>query len=142
VHTIRSNALFGASLMPIAIFFAALGEATRWDILGNMAHKFAIADQGYSLQVPASGGSLTIPNGCSSLLLNPAGVLATLTITMPAAPVDGQIVRLATTQTVTALTLNANAGQTISGNVTTLSATAPASYIYVLSLTKWIKIGS
>jgi hypothetical protein len=43
---------------------------------------------------------------------------------------------------VTALTLNANAGQTISGNVTTLTATAPASYMYVLSLAKWLKIGS
>jgi hypothetical protein len=142
LHTIRSNVINGGTLLPIAVFFAGLGAATQWDQAGNMAHKFAIADQGYSLQVPASGFALTIPNGCSSLLLNPAGVLATGTITMPAAPVDGQIVRIATTQTVTALTLNANAGQTISGNVTTLSATAPASYMYVLSLAKWLKIGS
>jgi hypothetical protein len=57
-----------------------------------------------------------------------------------ATPVDGQIVRLATTQTVTALTLNANAGQTISGAVATLTAAAPATYMYNLSGTKWYHI--
>src|SRR5205823_1393392 len=91
------------------------------DALGNLAHLKAIADQSKSLQVPTTGFSITIGAGVSTLLLNPAGTLATGSITMPAVPVDGQIVRLATTQTVTALTLAANTGHTISGNVTTLT---------------------
>jgi hypothetical protein len=110
------------------------------DTVGNVAHKKAIADQGYSKQVPTTGFAITIPDNCSSLLLDPAGTLATGTITMPAVPVDGQIVRLSSSQTVTALTLNANAGQTIAGAVSTLTAAAPASYQYALSVTKWFPI--
>jgi hypothetical protein len=111
-----------------------------FDALGNFAHKKAIVDQSYSLQVPTTGFSITVGAGVSALLLNPAGTLATGTITMPAAPIDGQIVRLGTTQTITTLTLSPNAGQTISGAVTTLTASAPATYQYVVSITKWIRI--
>ncbi len=111
-----------------------------FDALGNFAHKAALADQSYSKQVPTTGFSITVGNGVGSLLLDPAGTLATGTITTPAAPVDGHILRLATTQTITALTLAANAGQTVSGAVSTLTAAAPATYQYVLSLTKWFHI--
>jgi hypothetical protein len=116
--------------------------AIECDILGNTAHRKAISDQGYSLQTPLTGFAIVIPDGCSQLALNPGGVLATGTITMPAAPIDGQYVNICTTQTVTALTLNANAGQTISGNVTTLTATTPAAYRYFASITRWMKVSS
>jgi hypothetical protein len=116
--------------------------AVECDILGNTAHRKAISDQGYSLQTPLTGFAIVIPDGCSQLALNPGGVLATGTITMPAAPIDGQYVNICTSQTVTALTLNANAGQTISGAVATLTAAAPAAYRYFASITRWMKVSS
>lgn len=127
--------------LPIRISPASI-IAFECDILGNVNYRKAIADQGYSLQTPITGFTITIPNGCSALVLNPAGVLATGTINMPTTPIDGQRVELLTTQTITALTLSPNAGQTISGAVATLTAAAPAAYKYVLSLTKWIKASS
>lgn len=136
---ITSSQLNAGTALPL-FFAVGGGDRMSIDILGNVAHKNAIADQSYSLQVPITGFAITVGNNISTLLLNPAGTLATGTITMPATPVDGQIVRLATTQTVTALTLNANAGQTISGNVATLTAAAPATYMYNLSGTKWYHI--
>ncbi|MGH7782241.1 MAG: hypothetical protein ACREO5_00125, partial [Candidatus Binatia bacterium] len=136
---VLSTAVNGGTTLPIRLIMSGV-TAFQVDINSNIFYTRAIADQGYSLQVPITGFSITIPDNSSSLILNPAGVLATGTIVMPANPIDGQRVELSTTQTVTALTLNANAGQTISGNVTTLTAAAPASYRYVLSLTKWIHV--
>jgi hypothetical protein len=134
-----SNIINAGTQLPIALSIAGVAKLTV-DVNGNTILANAQADKSYSLQVPTTGFTITIGNNISTLLLNPAGTLATGTITMPATPIDGQIVRLATTQTITALTVSPNAGQTISGNVTTLTAAAPATYMYNLSGTKWYHI--
>ena len=138
---LTSSAVNAGTVLPIRIS-PNLVPALECDILSNVNYKKAFADQGYSLQTPLTGFAIVIPDGCSTLALNPAGVLATGTITMPANPIDGQLVSLCTSQTVTALTLNANAGQTIAGAVATLTAAAPASYRYFLGITKWLKVSS
>ncbi|MEI9995687.1 MAG: DUF2793 domain-containing protein [Rhizomicrobium sp.] len=99
----------------------------------------AYVDLSYSYQTPATGFAITIANATGRLLLNPAGTLAAGAITMPAAPKDGQIVTLASTQTVTALTHSPNAGQSIAGALTTLAANTPASFLYVASVAKWLR---
>ena len=73
---------------------------------------------------PTTGFSLTVPNDANSIALTPAGTLATGTITMPAAPIHGQIVSIASTQIVTALTHSANTGQVLIGALTALVANA------------------
>jgi trimeric autotransporter adhesin len=97
----------------------------------------------YSRQVPTTGFSITIGNTVNSLILNPAGTLATGTITMPASPLDGQQVGIASSQIVTALTVQANAGQTIDGGLTaaTLAANGFAKWQYVLADTRWYRVG-
>lgn len=94
----------------------------------------------YSRQVPLTGFSLTIGPGVGYLVLDPAGTLATGTVTMPAAPADGQTAGVASSQTITALTVSANAGQTISNAVTTLAPGGVAAYVFVKSNTKWYRI--
>ena len=94
----------------------------------------------YSYQTPATGFSIQIPSGASSLILNPSGALASGTIIMPATPIDGQTISIASTQVITALTLSAPAGQTIYGAITTLAANGRASYQYVLSVASWFRI--
>lgn len=91
-------------------------------------------------QVPTTGFSITISAGKRSLTLDPAGTLATGTITMPAAPVDGQKVAVSTTQTITALTTSANAGQSIKNAPTTLAAGAGFQYQYRASNTTWYRL--
>src|SRR5581483_3725674 len=54
--------------------------------------------------VPLAGGTVAITNGKSSVIIDPAGTLATLTITMPTAPNDGQEVEIATSQALTSIT--------------------------------------
>jgi hypothetical protein len=115
-------------------------SSTLWvsiDTSGNLINSKGTSDQSYSLQVPTTGFSITIGAGVKTLILNPAGTLATGTIVMPASPIDGQEIRVTSSQTVTGLTVNANTGQTISNAPTTLVAGKGFSYIYNTSGTNW-----
>lgn len=93
----------------------------------------------YAYQVPTSGFSITIPNGVSALILSPAATLAAGIIKMPAVPLDGQIIKLSSTQTITTLTLQANTGQLIKSTITTLTANTPVGFIYNLALSTWFR---
>lgn len=65
---------------------------------------------------------MTADTNDRTLYMTPAGTLATLTVTLPANATSrlGQIARIATTQAVTAITING--ATTILGNVTSLNA--------------------
>ena len=56
---------------------------------------------------------------------------------MPAAPADGMVITVESTQIITALTLSPNTGQSIVGVPATLFANQPLSYVYRLSNTTW-----
>ena len=94
--------------------------------------------QSYDYQVMTTGFSYTFASGITNLIMNPAGTLATGTITMPALPVDGMTITFSSTQTITALTVNGNSGQTVVGAPTTLTAGAVVVLVYRLSATTWI----
>ena len=91
-------------------------------------------------QTPTTGFSYTIIANAQGVILNPAGTLATGTVTMPASPSDGMTVTISTTQTITTLTLSGNTGQTVSNAVTTLSIGTAVSYYYRLSNTTWYRV--
>lgn len=88
----------------------------------NVAMPGSFADQSSTTVIPGTGFSNTIPNFCSSYIIDPAGTLATGTIIMPASALTGLIVVIRTTQTLTSLTVSANTGQTIKNAPTTLAA--------------------
>lgn len=103
----------------------------------------------YSLQTPTTGFSITIGANVQYLVLNPAGTLATGTITMPASPVDGFVVTVSSSKVITALTVSPNTGQTLQNAPTTLQllVNTPGaisgysfSYIYSTSTTTWYRI--
>jgi hypothetical protein len=93
--------------------------------------------QQYDYQVLTTGFSYTFAAGTQTLIINPAGTLATGTVTMPAAPADGMVITVESTQIITALTLSGNTGQSIVGVPATLFANQPLSYVYRLSNTTW-----
>lgn len=108
----------------------------------------------YTVNAPAATGfTVVIPNNTCSYIIDTtacaAGVCATGTVTMPAAPLDGQQLYLTATATgaggtVTALTLSPAAGQTIANIPTAITAslTAPYGYrfIYRASVTRWVRL--
>ncbi len=88
---------------------------------------------------PTTGSTVTVnTNGHVRLLLNPAGSLLALTVTLPSSPSDGDIVQLCSSQIVTGLTMN---GGTIIGALTTLAVATFASYVYSADSSKWFRNG-
>jgi hypothetical protein len=88
---------------------------------------------------PTTGSTVTVNStGFVNLLINPAGTLATLTITLPVSPTDGDVVQLSSTQIVTALTMS---GGTIIGALTALAVATFASYMYHATTAEWWRIG-
>jgi hypothetical protein len=92
--------------------------------------------QQYDYQVLTTGFTYTFAAGTTVLVINPAGTLATGTITFPAAPVDGMTITFSSTQQITALTLSGN-GKTIVSAATILPANQATTYVYRLSNTSW-----
>jgi hypothetical protein len=93
--------------------------------------------QAYDYQVLTTAFAYTFAAGTQVLVMNPAGTLATGTITMPASPADGMTITFSSSQQITALTLNGNTGQTVVGAVTFLPAKTGVSYVYRLANTTW-----
>lgn len=129
-----SNAIAGA---------LAVGSLTApsqaLTVTGN-ANASGVVTQGYSRVVPTTGFSQTVANNVSALVLKPAGTLASGTITMPASPLDGQELVIASSQTITALTLAGNTGQTVNGAATTLSANTSIQYKWVATDSTWYRL--
>lgn len=123
---------------------AGQDEATPW---ARWVHQLKgafdkLADRcAYEVLVPATGFTHTIPNAVSRCLLTPAAVLATGTITLPANVSDGFEVSIVTSQTVTALTVSPNSGQTIVGTTAlTLTAGTQIVYFFAAASSVWYKV--
>lgn len=98
----------------------------------------------YQYETPLTGASITVANNIGKLIIDPAGTIATLTVVMPSAPVDGQILSMGTDSTITALTITPGAGQTVANSPTalTISTTAAFGYqfIYRAANTNWYRL--
>lgn len=90
--------------------------------------------------VPTAGQTISANNATQQLLLEPAGTLATLTVNLPASPIDGQICSITSSQIITALTLGAGANSIVAA-ITALVLGGTATYIYRASNTSWYKCG-
>lgn len=103
------------------------------------------AVENYSYQVPLTAFSITPPDGTSLLYLNPAGTLATGTLTMQARPSDGQKFTIESSQTQTAITISANTGQTLTAGTyglatpTALVANTKYQWLYIASQSAWVR---
>ena len=111
--------------------------AGTWDTV-SVTH-IGGSDPSVAYNVPLTAFALTIAAGILTLILDPAGTLAAGAVTMPAAPYDNQPVTIMSSQIVTALVINANAGQTINGAPTAFAANTAFRFRYKLSNTTWYR---
>jgi hypothetical protein len=102
----------------------------------------------------AGTGSFAIPNFITNVILDPTGALSAATITLPAAPLDGQIVRITSSQPITPtlvitaaslLTVVKNAPSTFSALTSTTAqnmttAAYAAAFIYDLAKNTWFRL--
>ena len=93
-----------------------------------------------SIQTPVAGFNITITDNVQVTTLTPAGVLATGTIKMPQNPYNGQTIQVSSSQTVTALTVSPNTGQTLLNAPTTLLAGVGFSYYYNTANAVWYRL--
>lgn len=106
-------------------FFTDLTAAT------NGAAGGLQVEPGANVSTPTTGQTVVMSSTTSNNIVNPAGTIAALTVTMPANPVDGQVCRILFTQTVTTLTLTGctpaittvSAGTTLTFRRSTASST-------------------
>jgi hypothetical protein len=106
------------------------------DTAGNVTNSRGSVDLSKVILTPTTGTTITLATINTRTLLNPAGTLAALTINMPAAPVNGQIQRVTSSQIITVLTISGN-GHTLVGGLTTLSLGGSFTYIYDTATTTW-----
>jgi hypothetical protein len=144
VDRIESDASYASSINVAAqvTFSNTVSFSSAATLSGNVTTTGTIKSTGrgvlenYDYQVPTTGFSYTFST-YNVLIMNPAGTLATGTITMPANPADGMTVTFSSTQQITALTVSPNTGQTINNALTTFGAGQAQSYIYRAASTAW-----
>jgi hypothetical protein len=88
---------------------------------------------------PVTGFTATPAQGITQLVLNPAGTLATGTITFPQLPGDNQPFCVMSSQAITALTLNTADGTTINGAATTLAANSSIKWRFQSAANAWFR---
>jgi hypothetical protein len=100
-----------------------------------------------NLYVPGSGFNITVPTPVSQdqwMLLQPAGTLATGTITLPlnTGVPDGTTLLITTTQEITSLTIALNGATAVYGAVTSLAAGAATAIRFYQPTNSWYQINS
>ena len=124
------------------------GDARRLSV-GNLLtffqQTFASPTLAVNLYVPGSGFNITVPTPVSNdqwMLLQPAGTLATGTITLPlnTGVPDGTTVLITTTQEITSLTIALNGASAIYGAVTSLAAGTATAIRFYQPTNSWYQI--
>jgi len=126
------------------------GDARRLSI-GNLLtffqQSFASPTLAVNLYVPGSGFNITVPTPVSQdqwILLQPAGTLATGTITLPlnTSVPDGTTVLITSTQEITSLAIALNGATAIYGGVTKLAAGTATAIRFYQPTNSWYQISS
>lgn len=134
----------------LAVYTPNNGDARRTSInslLQFFQTNFASPTLSVNLYVPGTGFNITAPTPVSQqqwMLLQPAGTLASGTITLPlnTGVPDGTEVLITSTQTITSFTIALNGAAAIFGSVSTLTAGAAVRYRFYQSTNSWYNISS
>jgi len=126
------------------------GDARRTSVgslLTFFQQSFASPTLAVNLFVPGNGFNITVPTPVSNdqwMLLQPAGTLASGTITLPlnTGVPDGTTVLITSTQEITSLTIALNGASAIYGAVTSLGAGCAAVYRFYQPTNSWYNINA
>ena len=137
----------GGDLLPI--YVPNNGDARKVSVTQLLAYfqtVFAAPTVSTNLYTPGTGFNITVPTPVSEqqwMLLQPAGTLATGTITLPlnTGTPDGTQLLVTTTQIITAFTLALNGAAAAFGAPTTLAANAFFTMRFYQATNSWYRIG-
>ena len=137
----------GGDLLPI--YVPNNGDARKVSVTQLLTYfqtVFAATTVSTNLYTPGAGFNVTVPTPVSEqqwMLLQPAGTLATGTITLPlnTGTPDGTQLLVTTTQIITAFTLALNGAAAAFGAPTTLAANAFFTMRFYQATNSWYRIG-
>ena len=132
----------------IPVYTPNNGDARRLPIgalLQYFQQTFASPTLATNVYTPGTGFNLPVPTPVSQqqwMLIQPAGTLATGSVTLPlnTSTPDGTEVLITTTQQITAFTLNANGASQLYGDPTTLAAEDFFRMRFVQATNSWYRI--
>ena len=132
----------------IPVYTPNNGDARRLPIgalLQYFQQTFASPTLATNVYTPGTGFNLPVPTPVAQqqwMLIQPAGTLATGSVTLPlnTATPDGTEVLITTTQQITAFTLNANGASQLYGDPTTLGAEDFFRMRFVQATNSWYRI--
>jgi hypothetical protein len=132
----------------IPVYSPNNGDARRLPIsqlLTYFEQTFASPDLATNVYTPGTGFNITVPTPTAPqwMLIQPAGTLATGTVTLPlnTQTPSGTEVLITTTQIITAFTLAINGAANVYGAPTALSANQFFKMRFVQSTNSWYRIG-
>jgi len=132
----------------LAVYTPSNGDARRLPVsqlLNYFQSTFASPTLATNVYTPGTGFNQAVPTPVAQqqwMLLQPAGTLATGTITLPlnTATPDGTEVLITTTQQITAFTLAGNGATAVYGDPTTLAAEDWFRMRFVAATNSWYRI--
>lgn len=116
--------------------YSAAGIAFEFDNVGNFINHAGEADASKLIVTPTTGSTVTLATINRRTIIN-TGLLAALTLNMPATPVDGQLQTVSSVGGVTALTVASAGSDTIVGAPSTIVASSSFTMEYDLTSTSW-----
>lgn len=133
-----------------AVYTPNNGDARRLPVsslLTFFQQNFASPTMAVNLYVPQTGFNITAPTPVSELqwiLLQPAGTLATGTITLPLNTLtpDGTEILISTTQTITTFNVGLNGATALFGSITSLAAGTAVVLRYYQPTNSWYQINA
>lgn len=136
----------GADLLPV--YSSNNGDARKLSVsvlLTYFQQTFASPTLATNVYTPGTGFNITVPTPVAQqqwLVLQPAGTLATGTVTLPlnTSTADGTELLVTTTQQITTFTLALNGAAAAYGDPTTLAAEDFFRMRFVLSTNSWYRI--
>jgi hypothetical protein len=150
-NIVANTGIYGNILTPIQSNITLLGTLSSLSVSGNAnvgnlivsgTTDFCAAYQETGIQYLGNigtGGSTNIYGNVSLVIVAPNAAIASYTLVMPSAPLNGQIVRIVFANTIT--TLNQTAGAaTIKGTYTTANANVGGQWVYYTPTTTWYKL--
>jgi len=105
-----------------------------------------VVTSGLNYQQPTTSFNIQMLNTDSTVILDPLGTLATGTLFLPVAPLNGQRVSITSTQTISAFTLSPGGAQTVKNAptaltpITTNGGLIGVEYIYQALNTTWYRL--
>lgn len=89
-------------------------------------------------ETPVSGATISVGKDTEVVFIKPAGTLGALTISFPDSPINGSDIIVATTQTLTTLSVT---GGSFEQTISTLSANGYFRFMYSSDSATWFRMG-